>query len=65
MLGGNLVQMTHYDHYLVVDEMPVSERGKSTGSWQNLCYCFESSPWLYCEANSIWSFTGMLQAQWV
>lgn len=63
MLGGNLVQMAHYDHYLLVYGTPVSEREEYRQLAEALCnYCFVPSPWLYREAECIWSFTGTLRA---
>lgn len=63
MRDGNLVQMAHYDHYLVVYETPVSESEEYRQLAGSVCnYCFVQSPWLYWEADSMWSFTRMLQA---
>lgn len=66
MQDGNLVQMAHYDHYLVVYETPVSEREEYRQLAESLCnYCFVPSPQLCCEADCVWSFTGMRWAQGV
>lgn len=51
MVDGNLVQMAHYDHYLVVYDTPLSEREEYRQLAEFLCnYCFVPSPWLYCKA---------------
>lgn len=64
VLDGSVVQVAHYDHYLVVYETPVSEREEYRQLAESLCnYWFVPPPWFYCEADCIWPFTGMLQAR--